>query len=268
MPMPSVRWTGLKRNEAGSSEALDRKGNVMNAVMINGSARGTGGITHRLLSSLGKGLAEAGCAVRSHNLKDLSVGHCKSCFHCMHSKPGVCSIKDDMGDVYEDLKRAGLLVIGTPLYTDTMSSRMKVFFDRCIASMQPFLHEDEQGRFRHSFAWRMPQYFLLVSTSGFPERENFAALEMTVKAQAYNFGAELAASLFVPGSLGLQMEISRLVPHLDLMYQAGLAFGNRQAIPGELIDRINTPILSREEFYNQYLKYEMWCKNRLAKHAD
>ena len=235
----------------------------MNAIIINGSARGTKGITHRLLSSFEKGLTDSKYSVRSYNLNELSIEHCKSCFYCMHIKPGICSIKDDMVNLYDDLQQSDILVIGTPLYTDTMSSRMKVFFDRCISSMKPFIHEDNHGRFRHSFSWRMPKYFILISTSGFPEIENFENLELTVKAQAYNFGSELAASLFIPGSLGLQMDIKLLDSHLDLMYQAGAEFGKERNISENLIGRINTPILSKDDFYTNYLKYEEWCKNRL-----
>jgi len=237
----------------------------MKAVIINGSARGSKGITHRLLGSFSKGLIQSNCNVSSYNLNELNIGHCKSCFHCMHNKPGICSIKDDMENIYEDLKNSDILVIGTPLYTDTMSSRMKVFFDRCIAAMQPFIHEDNYGRFRHSFTWHMPEQFILISTSGFPEMENFKALELTVKAQAYNFGSDLAASLMIPGSLGLQMEISLLESHLDLIYQAGTEFGKQKSISKNLTEQINTPILSKEDFYSYYLKYEEWCRHRLSK---
>jgi multimeric flavodoxin WrbA len=239
----------------------------MNAVIINGSARGTRGITSRMLTSFGKGLQDAGCTVHSYNLNELNIDHCSSCFHCMHSKPGICSIRDDMAEIYDHLKISDVLVIGTPLYTGTMSSRMKIFFDRCISSMQPFIHEDIHGRFRHSFTWRMPKYFILISTSGFPETENFKALELTVKVQADDFGSEFMASLCVPGSLGLQMEISLLEPRLDLIFQAGVEFGNRKTISRELEERINTPILSKEEFYKLYLKYEEWCKNKLLKNS-
>lgn len=237
----------------------------MNAVIINGSARGAKGITGRLLSSFGRGLQGSGCTVHTYNLSELKIDHCKSCFHCMHTKPGICSISDDMTGIYEHLKTSGLLVIGTPLYTDTMSSRMKIFFDRCICAMQPFIHEDANGRFRHSFTWNMPGHFILVSTSGFPETENFKALDLTVRAQAYNFGSEYSASLCVPGSLGLQMEMSLLEPQLELIYRAGVEFGREGAVSQELLEQINTPILSKDEFYKHYLKYEEWCRKRLSK---
>lgn len=236
----------------------------MNAVIINGSARGKKGITNRLLASFEDGLKNSGCITHSYNLNELNINHCKSCFHCMHNKPGICSIKDDMTDIYEHLKTSDVLVIGTPLYTDTMSSRMKIFFDRCIAAMQPYIHEDNLGRFRHSFTWQMPEYFILISTSGFPETENFKALELTVKAQAYNFSSEFIASLCVPGSLALQMEISLLEPHLDLIRQAGTEFGNKKTVSQNLVNSINTPVLSKEEFHKHYLKYEEWCKKRLS----
>ncbi len=237
----------------------------MKAVVINGSSRGAKGITQRLLSSFEKGLSDSGCDVSSYNLSELNIGHCRSCFHCMHVKPGICSIKDDMESIYEALKTSDLLVMGTPLYTDSMSSRMKVFFDRCIACMQPFLRVDESGRFRHTYNWRLPARFVLISTSGFPEVENFNALELTVKAQAYNVGSELVASLLIPGSLGLQMDLALLDPHLELIYKAGAEFGSAGCISLDLLESINTPVLSNDEFYTLYLKYEEWCRKRLSK---
>jgi len=238
----------------------------MKVVIVNGSARGKKGITHRLLGAFEKGLIDSGCVVRSYDLNELAIGHCRSCFHCMHDNPGICAVRDDMVRIYEDLKKSDILVIGTPVYTDSMSSRMKVFFDRCIASMEPFIHEDDQGRFRHSFTWRMPKHFILVATSGFPEIDNFKALESTVRAQAYNFGSDYAASLFVSGSLGFQMDISLLDARLELIYQAGAEFGTKKSISKDLIERINACVFSRDEFYDNYLKYEKWCRQRLSKH--
>jgi len=110
----------------------------------------------------------------------------------------------------------------------------------------------------------MPGYFILISTSGFPEIENFNALQATVEAQAYNLGSKLAASLFVPGSIGLQMEISLLEPHLELICQAGAQFGKNLKISEELIGRINTPILSAKKFNVYYSRYEAWCRKKLS----
>jgi multimeric flavodoxin WrbA len=235
------------------------------AVVLNGSARGVKGITGRLLASLGEGLCSAGCEVRSFILRDLDIGHCASCFSCMHLHPGRCALRDGMDPIYEALKSSDILVAGTPLYTDTMSSRMKAVFDRCICAMEPFIHRDEQGRFRHSLAWRMPAGFVLVSACGFPEMENFAPLLATVRAQAYNFGSELAAEILVPGSIALQMEPALLEPRLDLVCRAGEELGRTGAVTPALLEKINGPVVSKEEYLRLAGEYEAWCRKRLGR---
>ncbi len=77
----------------------------MKVVIVNGSARGKKGITHRLLGVFEKGLIDSGCVVRSYDLNELAVGHCRSCFHCMHDKPGICAIRDGMVRIYEKWRR-------------------------------------------------------------------------------------------------------------------------------------------------------------------
>jgi multimeric flavodoxin WrbA len=73
-------------------------------------------------------------------------------------------------------KTSDLLILAAPLYVDTMTAQLKTVMDRSIACMQPFLVKDVAGRIRHPFTWRMPSSFLLLSTSGFPEQENFLPL--------------------------------------------------------------------------------------------
>lgn len=237
----------------------------MVVTIINGSARGAKGVTHRLLDAFAAGLRESGAAVRTHDLSGLEIDHCRSCFSCMHRNPGVCVIRDGMDSLYPDFKSSDALVVGTPVYTDSMSSRMKAVFDRCICAMEPYVHTDDRGRFRHSFTWRMPREFVLVSTSGFPEPENFNALVATIDAQAYNFGSTRAATILVPGSLALQMEPTLLDGHLALLREAGADYGRERRIASGLVERINRPILSGDEFRRHYLRYEEWCDKRLGK---
>ncbi|MBN1531460.1 MAG: flavodoxin family protein [Spirochaetes bacterium] len=237
----------------------------MKAVSLNGSARGGGGITGRLLASLEAGLGDGGCHVRSFVLRDMEIGHCASCFSCMHAHPGVCSLADGMARIHEALKSSDILVAGTPLYTDSMSSRMKALFDRCICAMEPFVHRDGRGRFRHSFTWRMPARFVLVSACGFPEMENFAPLSATLRAQAYNFGSELAAEILVPGSIALQMEPGLLEPRCALVREAGRELGRTGSVPQALLERISRPVVSPEEYLRLCGEYEEWCRRRLGR---
>jgi hypothetical protein len=213
-----------------------------------------------LLDAFAAGLGDAHSQVKAYTLNEVSIEHCRSCFACMLTADGKCVIHDGMEPIYGDLRTSDALIIGTPLYTDTMSSRTKVFFDRCIASLQPFVRQDSQGRTRHPPAWRMPKRAVLVSTCAFPEPENFKVLRATIRALCRTFDSEFTAGLCVPGSIVLQMDKTLLGPHLELLRQAGKKFGDTGTIPRGLAARINTPVLSKEAYLRQFQGYEDWCK--------
>jgi hypothetical protein len=145
----------------------------MNVIALNGSARGKKGVTWRLLDSLLKGLSEGGATVRDFQLKEMNISCCRACLTCMHKTPGQCAQRDDMDRLYPTLRESDLLVMGTPVFTDNMSAQMKTVMDRCICGMDPFLRLDPAKRVRHLYNWTMPSKFFLVSTSGFPEVNNF-----------------------------------------------------------------------------------------------
>ena len=111
----------------------------MNVIALNGSARGKKGVTWRLLDSLLKGLSEGGATVRDIQIKEMNISHCRACLTCMHKTPGQCAQRDDMDQIYPLLKESDLFVMGTPVYTDTMTAQMKTVMDRCICGMDPFL---------------------------------------------------------------------------------------------------------------------------------
>jgi multimeric flavodoxin WrbA len=170
-----------------------------------------------------------------------------------------------MDKLYKELKASNVLIIGTPVYTDTMSARVKNVFDRCICAMEPFIHEDAGGRFRHSYNWKMPARFVLVSTCGFPEKENFESLSRTIRAQAYNFGSSLIAELCIPGSIAFQTKPSLLDPFLNHLQKAGHELGSTGLISQETADGLNGLMLTKDEYHTQYLNYEQWCKNKIGK---
>lgn len=66
------------------------------------------------------------------------LNFCIHCDYCIREKKG-CIHEDDMAFVYEKLKWADALVIGTPVYQGTLSGQTKVIIDRCraIAAQEP-----------------------------------------------------------------------------------------------------------------------------------
>lgn len=239
---------------------IPSKGGVMKVIALNGSARGKKGVTWKLMESLFKGLLEGGATVKEFQLKDMNISPCRACLTCMHQTPGQCAQRDDMDQIYPYLKDSDLLVVGTPVYTDSMSAQMKTVMDRCICGMDPFLRLDASNRVRHPFSWKMPSKFLLVSTSGFPEVESFSPLVMTYKAQAANFSAESIGEICIPGSIALQMAPQLLEPRLGLIQQAG----KRLALQGEIettsLKEMNQPLLTTTQYLEISVRYEAWAR--------
>ncbi len=60
------------------------------------------------------------------------LNFCIHCDYCIREKKG-CIHNDDMALVYEKLKWADALIIGTPVYQGTLSGQTKVIMDRCRA---------------------------------------------------------------------------------------------------------------------------------------
>jgi multimeric flavodoxin WrbA len=60
------------------------------------------------------------------------INFCIHCDYCIREKKG-CTHNDDMQAVYEQLKWADALIIGTPVYQGMVSGQTKVIMDRCRA---------------------------------------------------------------------------------------------------------------------------------------
>jgi multimeric flavodoxin WrbA len=232
----------------------------MKVVALNGSARGKKGVTWKLMDALLKGLSEGGAAVREFQIKEMNISPCRACLTCMHKTPGQCAQRDDMDQIYPRLRYSDLLVMGTPVYTDTMSAQMKTVMDRCICGMDPFLRLDSTNRVRHPFSWPMPSKFFLVSTSGFPETETFLPLRMTFRAQAANFDSESIGEICIPGSIALQMAPQLLEPRLDQIQRAGIMLARDEKIEPAFLEEISKPIVTAEQYLEISKKYEAWAR--------
>ncbi|MCB2226209.1 MAG: flavodoxin family protein [Desulfarculaceae bacterium] len=240
----------------------------MQALVLNGSARGDKGVTGRLSRALAAGLEQGGASVDTILVKDLEISPCVACLSCMHRHPGRCAQRDGMDQIYPLLQQADLLVIAAPVYTDSMSAQIKAVMDRCVCAMQAFLEKDAAGRIRHPMAWDLPAQTVLVSTCSFPEYATFGPLIATVRAQAANFGGQCVAELCVPGSLALQMAPAELEPHLELIAQAGQELAKEGRVRETTLRAIQRPPLSVDRFRELAGRYEQWCRKQLAKAAD
>lgn len=66
------------------------------------------------------------------SLKDKNINFCIHCDYCIREKKG-CVYEDDMTGAYEKMEKTDAFIIGTPVYSGSVSGQLKTFFDRCRA---------------------------------------------------------------------------------------------------------------------------------------
>lgn len=74
-------------------------------------------------------LERSGHEVEFVKLTDLTFSGCKGCVQ-LCAKRQVCMLEDDLLPYYEKIKQADAVVIGTPVYFDTMTATVWAFIER------------------------------------------------------------------------------------------------------------------------------------------
>jgi len=74
-------------------------------------------------------LEKSGHEVEFVKLADLNYSGCKGCVQ-LCAKPQVCKLEDDAQPYYQKVKEADAVVIGTPVYFDTITSMIWAFIER------------------------------------------------------------------------------------------------------------------------------------------
>jgi len=93
-----------------------------------------------------------------------------------------------------------------------------------------------------------------------PEREGFQPLIMTFRAQTANFGCESIGEICIPGSIALQMAPQLLEPCLDMIQRAGKVLAVHGRVELTLLEEINRPIVTTEQYLEISAKYEAWAR--------
>ncbi len=98
-------------------------------VVLDGSPLPDGSVA-RMLAAAVEGARAAGGDADVFRAYDLAVKPCVACG--VDASPGACCIfHDDMDAVYAALERAHAVLVGSPVYFDTVSGPLKLVIDRC-----------------------------------------------------------------------------------------------------------------------------------------
>ena len=135
----------------------------MKIIGFNGSPRKEGS-TAWAINKILEGAKEKGAEIRVWHSGDLDIKPCKGCLGCVQG--GGCVQNDDMRQLYDELKEADALVLGSPIYMGQMSAQAKIFTDRLFAQITPRF----SPRFKEKNAGKK---LVLVFTQGNPDAEMF-----------------------------------------------------------------------------------------------
>lgn len=109
-------------------------------VAFVGSPRRKGN-TSELVNEVINGSKKEGAEIKIYYLNDMNIKGCQGCLYCREN--GVCFIKDDMVEVYADIKDADVVVIGSPVYIYQVSGQVKLLLDRFF----PLTDKNHRPRF-------------------------------------------------------------------------------------------------------------------------
>jgi multimeric flavodoxin WrbA len=107
------------------------------------------------------------------------------------SHAGHCRIDDDMHQVHALLDAADILILGTPVYFDTVSAQTKLMIDRCNCMTPLVTQPGGTCAFAERPACR--KRAVLVAVAG--SRQQFRTLRVTVKGFLNWVGAELVGEV-------------------------------------------------------------------------
>ncbi len=98
----------------------------MKVIGFSAGSVGREGNIDRMVKAI---LEKSGHEVEFVKLADLNYSGCKGCVQ-LCAKPQVCRLDDDAQPYYQRVKEADAVVIGTPVYFDTMTSMVWAFIER------------------------------------------------------------------------------------------------------------------------------------------
>ena len=122
------------------------------------------GNTAWTINQILEGAKDAGNETFIWYSSDININPCKGCLACVQGNR--CVVNDDMQEIYDALKDADALVIGSPIYMGQMTAQAKIFTDRLFAQITPRF----SPRFKEENAGKM---MVLAFTQGNPDENMF-----------------------------------------------------------------------------------------------
>jgi len=141
---------------------------------IVGSPKKNGNVD-TLVSEVLRGASSQGAETRKICLNDLQIQPCQSCG--VDPRPKYCLFDDDMRTIYTMLQSCDAIVLGSPVYFDTVSAQTKLMIDRCNCLMPYVKRADGTFGFERRMKKRKKGVFIAVAGSD----QEFNTIQATIK---------------------------------------------------------------------------------------
>jgi multimeric flavodoxin WrbA len=153
-------------------------------VIIQGSPRGDGNCS--ILAGWAVDAAhEVGMTAQVIFPHDMDIRCCIGCYQCYNT--GTCVFDDDMGSIIDAIRGASLLIVCSPVYTNTVPGGLKLVIDRSQA-----YHAD-----RVISGGRTGQKGLVFSVAGRKGEENFTCITRVIFAFLRNLGIDPVGEILI-----------------------------------------------------------------------
>ena len=146
----------------------------MKACGIVGSPKKNGNVD-LLVSEVLRGTESQGVTTHKIYLNGLKIKPCQSCG--VNPSPKYCIYDDDMKTIYDALEKCDAIILGSPVYFDTVSAQVKLVIDRCNCLMPYVKRSDGTSGFERRMKKRKKGVFIAVAGAD----QEFDTIQTTIK---------------------------------------------------------------------------------------
>ncbi len=220
---------------------------MMNILVLNGSPKkksDTLRLTEAFLTGMNK---ERQNDVKVINVIEKDISPCRGCFGCWERMDGHCVIQDDQNEILDQYVKSEVIIWSFPLYCYSMPSHLKAVLDRTIPLVKMRMVQETDGTVRHeAFDDFSRIHTLVICGCGFPDWSgNFDSLRIMCNNCFRN-----PEMVFVPEAPLLNIPEAAVVadPLLKRFTEAGEEYAKNLALSSETIARLETPMISNEDY--------------------